>query len=641
VCLQLKYSFRSRPSPILASPKTGAQNVIALDISITLAAGQAVTLRSIRIKIPVGSDCPQTLSTAPHLPHPVPAAAGGWSILPPTGSDLILRPASGESAGFPGSMKITLSPIPVNTKAPASVPISITETPASGSPVTDSTTHSLDKEAADCVITNFDATPDTLTDLDKRVMLTWTVSDAGKDLGYALHSDSWWPKDCLKKLECFTDQNGRDGVRSAPIKQGPTATFWLDAIDKHDATPSVVKTVTTTVLIDVPQISDSFDLRRSRSGRLVALHWLAWDADACEVDLDGDPLDPAAPLDTLGPGWFWLLGGPDKQDHHFDVFAHAANRRDCHAPDLHVATHAPTTIELGQGAPLDSMALARSGSVALVTAWGALRAIDLSSATLEPDAVVALGRNPAVATTPDGALALVTDDATPALTVLDMATQKPQPAAIALPFEASNVAVAPGGTLAVVAGTLKNTLQAVDIPRRETSGTPLTLQEPTDMAFTPDGDTLLVASRGGFITPIDVKTWTAGKAMMVTLTDWSTGQEREYLAGLSAVTVTPDGHTMLAVDAEHSMLYAFDLKTKKLAWSAQVGSSPSRLVITADSRLALVTSTQDGKLIAFDLQRKQPIGEIALEGGLGAIALAPDTSVVAVANWSVGTVTLI
>ena len=45
--------------------------------------------------------------------------------------------------------------------------------------------------------------------------------------------------------------------------------------------------------------------------------------------------------------------------------------------------------------------------------------------------------------------------------------------------------------------------------------------------------------------------------------------------------------------------------------------------------------------MAFGLHRKVTIGAVAFQPGLGAIALAPDTSVVAVANWSVGTVALI
>lgn len=136
-----------------------------------------------------------------------------------------------------------------------------------------------------------------------------------------------------------------------------------------------------------------------------------------------------------------------------------------------------------------------------------------------------------------------------------------------------------------------------------------------------------VADEGGdSLTVIDVTTNTVA----VTLTG---------LANPHNVQVSPDGTTIYAVQADHTLL-AIDPVIYDVIGSARTGAHPAH-VIEAPNGKVYVTDSGDATVSVFQAPGLQPAGKIQLDGAPHGLRPAADGSVIVVANTGSETLELI
>jgi len=200
-----------------------------------------------------------------------------------------------------------------------------------------------------------------------------------------------------------------------------------------------------------------------------------------------------------------------------------------------------------------------------------------------PQAPIAVGSYPdAIAVTPNGERAYVTNYNSNSVTPIDLVTGKVLPA-IALGASAgpAGVAIAPDGRTAYVTdagaiGTIGDTITPIDVATDKTLP-PITVGPgPQGIAITPDGRFAYVADAGAIVS----------------------GQ-----TGPFGSTVTP-----------------VELATRKALAPITVGNAPTGIAITSDGSTALVTNLNSGSVSPIDIANNTAGSPIIVQGGPIAIA---------------------
>jgi hypothetical protein len=294
--LQLKYVFTPSPNPIRASVGGANANKIDLTVMVSNPSPEPVQVETITIEIPMGEESARSLSANPDLPAPSYDTTLPWTITS-SADTVTLTPASGRVVDY---VIFTLEGIVVND-TPGVVPLTITETAPK---VTDGKTYELVKREPDFPITNFYTTPQTLYDLEQTVTIYWECSEQGEQYAYSLHSDSWQPRNCLDGGDCYTCQDGQNGVQTPPLDQDTTFALYVIETDSSGGR-TIYQTLYTPVQIKTPSVDNNSYLEQSTSGsgRLARLHWVAYNAAKCTILLEGEVLVDNAPTDTYLKGY--------------------------------------------------------------------------------------------------------------------------------------------------------------------------------------------------------------------------------------------------------------------------------------------------------------------------------------------------
>lgn len=622
--LTLKYVFTPDPNPIRASVGGANPNTIDLQVMISNPTLNPVQMQSITIEIPVGEDSARSLSTSPNLPAPVPATSGDWTIST-SGDTITLQTGDSSPGTITDNIIFTLEGVQVNDTAGV-VPVTITEMSPSAPKVRDDSTYSVVKQEADFPITNFYATPATLYDLDQTVTLYWKCSSEGQDYVYSVHSDSWQPKDCVNTGNCYTCQDGTSGVQTPPLSQ--STLFALDVIKSG----SIYKTLYTNVEVVTPSVDQNSFLEQSSvgSGRLVRLHWIAYNASRCTVLLEGQVVTDNAPTDTYLKGYTVPITGAAGA-YQLALVAHAISG-DAQAsftfPDVKISD--PLTVAVGAGpcgvavTPDNSLAFVVNGDGNNVTV------IDLGNCQAEPNTIGA-GNSPVAATvTPDGKLALVANTHSQDISVIDIAARKTEPATISVGTEPNSVSVTPDGTLALVTETDAYTVTFINIASRSALNSVSVGETPWQNAITPDGKLCLVTNGlDGTVSVINI----ANGAVVATI---PVGREPMGIA------ITPDGKLALVGNLNDQTITFIDLATLQ-AEPNTVGlaSMLYSMAITPDGAFAMAPM-YNGTVAVIDIA-----GRTLLSGGIAvgqmpmSIAIAPDGKLAIVTNRSNNNVTII
>jgi DNA-binding beta-propeller fold protein YncE len=669
--LALDYAFVSSPNPIRASVGGANPNTIDVQVIVSNGSNNAVTIRAISIELPTGQEVSGDISTAPNLPQPSYDTTIPWTITT-AGSTVSIVPLSGASGEVTAPILFTLPGIQVN-ESPGTVQITVIEVPASGPKVVDTSRYSLLKQPANFPVVSFYADPAVLTNLDLPVTLYWTCSDQGQQDAYGLRATPAGLErlpaahpmrgsaalaavsglhDCVQDGDCYTCHNGALGVTVNGVNQ--TTDFSLDVVSTDSlGNRTVIATLTTTVRVDLPVISQASHVTQVFTWNHVTLHWLAFNARECTVSVNGSVVAQHAPTDTYAAGYPLTL--PDQPGlYQISLTAHAAfgdARAAFLFPDVRVGPVA--TIHVGSN--LSSVSITPDGSLALVTQNlgtqpGAMTVVDLAtwqteakiiptgqnpwSAGITPDGSLALAsidietlfggitvvdiakrqaeptpiklpvskavivwRPTVVRVTPDGTLALVGGFAVDAIGVIDMAQRRAEPAPLSLPGMASalDLAITPDGGHALVTGNPANRVWVLDIAARTIEPSPITIggYEPTAISMTPDGSLALVACNKPIpvVCVIDVASRTAEAATIPICND------------PTSIAITPDGTTALIPSGGSANLTVIDIPSR----TAMTGSSPGQanyfsnpaIGITPDGNNALLLNYATGQVVVI------------------------------------------
>lgn len=164
--------------------------------------------------------------------------------------------------------------------------------------------------------------------------------------------------------------------------------------------------------------------------------------------------------------------------------------------------------------------------------------------TLLPGSPITVGSDPsAVAVTPDGRYAYVTNHGSASVDVIDTATNTVV-ATIPVGSGPYGIAVTPGGKSAYVADSGSSNVDVIDTATNTVTATIPVGSTPYGIAITPDGKTAYVSNQGsGTVTPIDTATDTAGAAITVGSEPRqiaiTPGGETAYVADMGSANVTP------------------------------------------------------------------------------------------------------
>ena len=270
-----------------------------------------------------------------------------------------------------------------------------------------------------------------------------------------------------------------------------------------------------------------------------------------------------------------------------------------------------------------AVAITPDGTKALVTNGGTntVGVLDLTQPIIGPGYTVPVGHEPeGIAITPDGNLALVTNRGDATVSVLELNPTVHVIDTVSVEDGPRGVAITPDGTKALVANfgdgtisvlTLKPTVQSLYAVARFTS--------PQSIAITPDGTkALVVDSSSSSVTVLDLTQSIIGSRYTVSV--GSSGSP-------SDVAITPDGRLALVTIQNLNSVAVLDLTQSPivLGYSVAAVLDPVRIAITPDGARAYVVGSA-GPIVAVDLSPTpvQVVDTISFQTALLGIAITPD-----------------
>lgn len=643
----LLYEF----SPDTVSVSLGGENAIdsLFDLHVKInSRGEAPNVGSITITIPVGAEgatADNRLSANKTLPAPVydHTAMEGWTIGvdETNGSIVRITPSGKQPKKLTGTIEFTLQDILVNTTA-GIVPITVDEF----APTHIKATFQIKKEDANRPVERFyvaaengqELIPPVLNDVDQKVKLKWHCTDEGKNnYSFALRTtvgETWQPKDCLNRQECYDCADGTNGVLSDMLSE--TTTFALDVIKTEGDRRRLHSILYTNVRVEVPKFIGPYRQATVLGGRLVRLHWIARHASEVTVEVKDDKGEVLAqfdhaPIDTSLNG-YWVHTGYDPGNFSFQLTAHS-NRgpnKDYYSEYPQILVTPPFTWTAGgqYGGRYMSVAFTPDGRTVLVGGFETpLQLFNIKNMSAPPG-IVDFGyfteQVYGLTVTPDGSFAILFDSL--ADLVIVQIQDRPKPVISAkIPcwmdepllfgvYGSSPICVTKEGlALALNAtelifiddvphGHVAQRISISDVGERGT-------WEARSIAVTPDGLWAFVAINldKAEIRVIDVT------QRQRTTTVLARGKVFNDLA------VTPDGKLLLVIDQGAQSLILINIATQQVVNTISLNSPPLAagllpfaIAITPDSQLALITlapAILDGVVVR---SQDSPPGAIAV-----------------------------
>lgn len=576
--LQLDYTLTSTPNPIRASMEGSNPNIIGVQVMISDPTLNLIKMSKIIIQIPVGENITRDLSSMSSLPEPQYDQSGPWNITS-SGGRITITPKAGGSGKITSAIIFSLENIPVN-EAPGSVPITITEFAASSTKISNDNTYVLIKLKQDFPVINFYTTPSVLKNLDQPFTIFWECNELGKEYSYSLSSNNWHPKKCIDTGDCYTWEDGVNGVAPPDILE--TTTFELDVIQTNSqGHRQIIETLYTSVNLTMPEISGNSHLTHSKTGRIISLKWVALNAARCSVSLDGTIIEDNAPVNTYETGYPILMTTPG--EHQVVVTAHAQIGD---AQASHVFPNVNTG-ELKKTIPIwvtpQNVACTTDGKLAFVSCFygGAVEVIDVRKRKLVstiPTDTNAAGT--AILTTSDDKYAIVANKSTNNITVIDITALK----AIKNISTADSpwaLAATNDNKRLVVAYSMDTNMSVIDLdtlevlPYRIPSG-----ESSTALAFTPDTKQLWVVNDAGSNSFVSVIDWASHKRIKTIPVD-------DYPLD---IRITPDGKSALVTTSKNVTI--IDVDTQTITHTLETGKpnkTPQYIAISPNGDYALVT----------------------------------------------------
>jgi YVTN family beta-propeller protein len=288
---------------------------------------------------------------------------------------------------------------------------------------------------------------------------------------------------------------------------------------------------------------------------------------------------------------------------------------------------------IGVGTYPDAIAITPDGERAYVTnyASNSVTPIDLLSGKVQASIRLGSSAGPAgIAITPDGTTAYVTDaGATGTLgdtiTPIDLATDKTL-SPITVGPGPQGIAIAPDGLRAYVAdagaivsgqtGAFGSTVTPVDLLTGRALA-PITVgNAPTGIAITPDGSTALVANlNSGSVSPINLANDVAGAPIPVS------GAPIAVAVSSTEPTIAYVVDTISKQSATGNVT-PVDLTSDTAGAPIGVGRNPQAIAMSPDGKTAWVVCYDSQTIVPLNIRTNRPGKAIHLPGGPSAIAVA-------------------
>jgi YVTN family beta-propeller protein len=270
--------------------------------------------------------------------------------------------------------------------------------------------------------------------------------------------------------------------------------------------------------------------------------------------------------------------------------------------------------------------------------------------TRQAGPAITVGADPrAIAITPDGKTAYVTDSGSGTVTSVNTVTRRAGPA-ITVGADPQAIAITPDGKTAYVTDSGSGTVTPISTATN-LAGPPITVgADPRALAITPDGRTLYVLNwEGGSVTPVATATNQPGRPVRTgsfpvaiaiargfayvanygsdTVTPIATGSGR---AGRpipvgqapDAVAITPDGRTAYVVNGDNDTVTPIATGTGRPGRPIGVGNSPASVTISPSGAVAYVVNTISGTVTPISTATGRAGGGISV--GLYDYPLAVD-----------------
>ena len=141
-----------------------------------------------------------------------------------------------------------------------------------------------------------------------------------------------------------------------------------------------------------------------------------------------------------------------------------------------------------------------------------------------------------------------------------------------------------------------------------------------------DRTAFVVSAGSGTVTPVDLRTRRAGRAIRVG-------------AHPTAIVAAPDGRLLYVADSGAGLVTPINAATRRAGRPIRVGASPRALAITPDGRTLYVANSDSGTVTPVSTKTGRPGPPIAVGRYPRAIAISPDGTTAYVLDWGSAQVT--
>ena len=261
-------------------------------------------------------------------------------------------------------------------------------------------------------------------------------------------------------------------------------------------------------------------------------------------------------------------------------------------------------------------------------------AAQAASAPTVIDTVAIGGYLGAVAITPDGTRAYITNELGDSVYVIDTSTNTVS-APVSVGDSPNSVAITPDGTSAYVTNYIDGTVSVIDTATNLETATVTVGALPQAVAITPDGTQAYVAFRNtGTISVINTATNAVDVSAQKTLFAPDANGE-----GSTAIAFTPDGTKAYFTNTGKSTVFVLNTATNAVTTVTGVGQ-PQGVAITSDGTTAYIPDRY-GFLSVMTTSDNSVSATVTLGGTPVGVAISPEGTKAYVVNATLGTVSVI
>jgi YVTN family beta-propeller protein len=119
------------------------------------------------------------------------------------------------------------------------------------------------------------------------------------------------------------------------------------------------------------------------------------------------------------------------------------------------------------------------------------------------------------------------------------------------------------------------------------------------------------------------------------------GLRSNYRAGAGGLALTPDGKTLIEIDATHNKLVFINAESRTILGTVDVGKGPGAMAVLPNGNKVFVADTPEKKISAADVASRQILSNIEVSSEPTGLLAKPDAGELFVLSAQAGLVTII